>query len=88
MEDGSIENDLGPGKPCNMWMMADEPVSAIDLPVESRLMLELVGRGPRPQIAAAFDLRQDITEGLPAGAYHYAFGDLGRYAAIVGRIAA
>jgi hypothetical protein len=88
MEDGSILSDLGAGKPFKTWTMADDPALGIDLPAESRLMLELVRRDPLPQIVGAFDLHQDVeTEDLPAGAYHYAFGDLGRYSAIVARIA-
>lgn len=88
MEDGSLEADLGAGKPFRSWMMADDPALGLHLPAETRLMLELVRRDPRPQIVAAFDLHQDVvTPGLPACAYHYAFGDLGRYSAIVARIA-
>jgi hypothetical protein len=88
MEDGSIESDLGAGKRFKSWTMADDPALDVDLPAESRLMLELVRQDPLPQIVAAFDLHQDVvTGGLPAGAYHYAFGDLGRYSAIVARIA-
>ena len=87
MEDGSISSDLGLGKPYRSWMMADDPALGIDLPAESRLMLELVRHDPLRQIVAAFDLHQDVGEGLPASAYHYAFGDLDRYSTIVRRIA-
>lgn len=88
MEDGSLEADLGAGKPYRSWAMADDPALGLDLPAETRLMLELVRRDPLPQVVAALDLHQDVvTPGLPACAYHYAFGDLGRYSAIVARIA-
>jgi hypothetical protein len=88
MEDGSLEADLGAGKPFQSWVIANVPALGLDLPAESRLMLELVRRDPLPQVVAAFDLHQDVvTPGLPACAYHYAFGDLGRYSAIVARIA-
>jgi len=87
MEDGSILSDLGAGRPFKSWAMADDPALDTDLPAESRLMLELVRRDPLTQIVAALDLHQDVETELPAGAYHYAFGDLGRYSAIVARIA-
>jgi hypothetical protein len=87
LEDGSISGDLGPGRPFQSWTMADDPALGVDLPAESRLMLQLVHRDPLGQIAAAFDLHQDVGGDLPAAAYHYAFGDLDRYSAIVERIA-
>lgn len=88
MEDGSLEGDLGTGKPFRSWVMADEPTLGLDLPAETRLMLELVRRDPLEQVVAALDLHQDVvTAGLPACAYHYAFGDLRRYPGIVARVA-
>jgi hypothetical protein len=87
MADGSIEGDLGPGRPFESWRMADDPSLGIDLPAESRLMLELVRQDPLDQVVAAFDLHQDYVTDLPSCAYHYAFGDLGRYAPVVARVA-
>lgn len=87
MPDGSVESDLGTGRPFARWTMADDPGLGVDLPAESRLMLELVRRDPLDQVVAALDLHQDYVTGLPPCAYHYAFGDLGRYAGITDRIA-
>lgn len=87
LEDGSLEGDLRAGMPFQRWLLADEPELGLELPAESRLMLELVRQDPLPQVVAALDLHQDYVTGLPPCAYHYAFGDLSRYAGIVGRIA-
>lgn len=88
LDDGSVTGEIGVGGSFNRWMLADEPELGIDLPAETRLMLELVRRDPNEQVVAAFDLHQDlVTEGLPPRAYHYAFGDLSRYDAIVRRVA-
>ena len=88
LEDGSVTGDLGAGESFRSWMLADEPALGIDLPAESRLMLELVRQDPNEQVVAAFDLHQDfVTEGLGPCAYHYAFGDLSRYDDIVAEVA-
>ena len=87
LPDGSIESDLGTGRPFAGWTMADDPALGVDLPAESRLMLELVRQDPLDQVVAALDLHQDYVTGLPPCAYHYAFGDLDRYAGITARIA-
>jgi len=87
MEDGSVRGDLLNGKPFERWVFADDPSVDVDLPVEARLMLELVRRDPLARVVAAFDLHQDhVSEGLPACTYQYAFGDLDRYAAIVAKV--
>jgi hypothetical protein len=87
MEDGSAQGDLLDGSPFATWVYADDPRVDVDLPVEARLMLDLVRRDPLEQVVAAFDLHQDlVTEGLPARTYQYAFGDLSRYAGIVARV--
>jgi hypothetical protein len=87
MEDGSVQGDLLNGKPFKSWVFADDPSVDVDLPVEARLMLELVRQDPLEQVVAAFDLHQDhVTEGLPARTYQYAFGDLDRYAGIVAKV--
>lgn len=86
LEDGSIGSDLGAGRPYAGWTLADDPALGVDLPVESRLMLELVRQDPLDQVVAALDLHQDYITGLPPCAYHYAFGDLDRYRAIAARI--
>lgn len=86
MPDGSLEGDLGPGRPFDSWVMADHPALGVDLPAESRLMLELVRQDPLPQVVGALDLHQDHLSGLPPCAYHYAFGDLERYADVTRRI--
>jgi hypothetical protein len=87
MDDGSIESDLGPGKPSTPWTIANDPALGIDLPEESRVMLELVQRDPLSQVVAAFDWHQDLVTDLPMCAYHYAYGDLARYDEIAARIA-
>jgi hypothetical protein len=86
-EDGSVTGDLAPGAAFTRWLLADEPGLGVDLPAEARLMLSLVRQDPNDQVVAAFDLHQDlVTQGLGPCAYHYAFGDLGRYDAIVARL--
>jgi hypothetical protein len=86
--DGSVVGDLGPGQPFESWSMADDPAVAADLPAESLLMLQLVRQDPLDQVVAALDLHQDLlTEGLGPCAYHYAFGDLARYAGVVAEVA-
>ena len=76
--DGSIgEADLGPSDTFSEWLFSADPSLSIQLPVETRLFQELVKKDPLDQVAAAIDLHQDyITPGLPACAYHYAYGDL------------
>lgn len=87
MEDGSVVGDLGAGGPFRRWVPADDPGLGVDLPVESRAMLGLARRDPLHQVVAALDLHQDHLSGLPPCAYHYAFGDLARYAGIAQRVA-
>ena len=88
MEDGSIESDLGTGKPFLTWKMADDAALHVDLPKEAKMMLELVRQDPVGQVVAALDLHQDyLTEDLPPCAYHYAFGDLHKYQTITEKIA-
>jgi hypothetical protein len=87
LADDSVESDMGAGRPFARWAMADDPAFGVDLPAESRLMLELVRQDPPGQVVAALDLHQDYLTGLPPCAYHYAFGDLERYAGIAARIA-
>ncbi|HEX6246311.1 MAG TPA: hypothetical protein VFZ64_00450 [Nocardioidaceae bacterium] len=87
MEDGSVRGDLPVGVPFARWLWADDPDLGLDLPVETRLMLELVRKDPLQQVVAAFDLHQDyVTEGLGPCTYQYAFGDLDRYTEIVRRV--
>jgi hypothetical protein len=87
LEDGSVRGDLRSGDGFDRWLLADEPSLGVDLPAEARLMLSLVRQDPNDQVVAAFDLHQDlVTEGLGPCAYHYAFGDLSRYAGVVARL--
>jgi hypothetical protein len=87
LEDGSVEGDLGAGRPFARWLLADEPSLDVDLPLEARVMLSLVREDPNEQVVAAFDLHQDlVTDGLGPCAYHYGFGDLSRYDGIVARL--
>ncbi len=88
MPDGSIEGDLGAGRPFTRWLMSDSPELSIRLPLEAKLTQEMVRREPLDQVAAAVDLHQDyLTEGLPPCAYHYVYGDVSIYQSIADQIA-
>ena len=88
MADGSYEGDLGVGKPFKRWLMSDAPELAIHLPLEAKVIQELVRKDPLDQVVAAIDLHQDyLTEGLPPCAYHYAYGDLSPLRPIADKIA-
>lgn len=77
MADGSYEGDIGSGKPFKRWLMSDSPELSVHLPLEAKVIQELVRKDPLDQVAAALDLHQDyITKDLPPCAYHYAYGDL------------
>ncbi|MCP5156215.1 MAG: succinylglutamate desuccinylase/aspartoacylase family protein [Ectothiorhodospiraceae bacterium] len=87
--DGSIGASLAPGAAFDGFAWASVPELGLALPAETALMHALLARDPLHQIRAALDLHQDhLTPGMPPGAYHYAFGDLGRYRAVVERIRA
>ncbi|MFZ2202019.1 MAG: succinylglutamate desuccinylase/aspartoacylase family protein, partial [Microgenomates group bacterium] len=64
MADGSYEGDLGSGKPFKRWLMSDSPELSVHLPLEAKVIQELVRKDPLDQVAAALDLHQDyITPG-------------------------
>ncbi|WKZ29213.1 MAG: succinylglutamate desuccinylase/aspartoacylase family protein [Patescibacteria group bacterium] len=72
------------------WRWSSDPTlpNPPALPAETRLMHERLKLIDWPRVVAAIDLHQDrITPGVGPGAYHYGYGDLGRYADIVSRIA-
>lgn len=85
--DGEVRSDLQSGGSFERWLMSDDPSLGIDLPLETRMMLDLVRTDPNDQVVAAFDLHQDyVTDGLAPCTYQYAFGDLDRYDEIVSRV--
>ncbi len=84
LEDGSLVDDLGAGKPFRSWMWASDPRSGARLAAETKLQHDLLRNDPLGQAVVCLDLHQDhISAGMPPAAYHYAFGDLTRYRGIV-----
>lgn len=82
---GELTDEIGEGQDYLRWEWADDVVTT--LPLEARCFLKCLRRDPLEQVAAGIDMHQDYSEGLPPCAYHYAFGDLERYALIVKKIA-
>lgn len=86
--DGRTVSELPPDAPFRRWAWSSERPSTRPLPVETSAMHRLLRADPLAQVVVALDLHQDrLTEGLGPAAYHYAFGDLSRYASIVRAIA-
>ncbi len=94
LRDGTIVDDLGSGSDFQTWFWshrgpADRPWDATGLPAETKCWLELFEREWQEhpwQFVAFLDLHQDYFIKDRPGAYHYAFGDLVRYEAIVAEI--
>ncbi len=87
LEDGSLVDDLGVGRPMRSWLWSSDPKAGARLPAETKLQHDLLRRDPLDRAVICLDLHQDrISAGLPPAAYHYAFGDLARYRGIVAKI--
>ena len=89
LPDGRLAGGLpGTDTPFDGWLWSGDPSLAIPLPEETRVMQRMLAAEPLTRLAAVLDLHQDrLTPGVGPAAYHYAFGDLDRYSAIVERIA-
>jgi len=86
--DGRFVSELAEGASHRSWAWSSDPRLGLALPVETAAMHRLLRAAPLSQVVAALDLHQDhLTPGLGPCAYHYAFGDLARYAPIVEAIA-
>ncbi len=86
--DGRWVSELAPDAQFRRWVWSSELRPPPPLPVETALMHRLLRADPLAQVIVALDLHQDhLTPGLGPAAYHYAFGDLTRYAPIVDAIA-
>ncbi len=89
LADGKLTDDLKGGTEYKRWLWSSDPAANAHLPLETQLMHRWLRAEPLGQIAAVIDLHQDlITPGVPAAAYHYAFGDLTVYSGIIDQIAA
>ncbi len=87
LSDGKVVDDLVDGFEFESFRWSSDVGGR--LAEETRVMHELLKQEPWSQVSACIDLHQDyIHENGRAGpaAYHYAFGDLGRYAAVVAEI--
>ncbi len=83
LADGRIVDDLRDGKAFESWSWSSDTRLHITLPVETRLMHDLLRQDPLHSVQAAIDLHQDwITRDLSPLAYHYGFGDLSVYQSI------
>jgi hypothetical protein len=81
--------DLRDEREMTEWAWSSEDCLAIDLPVETRAMHGFLAREDWPHVAAAVDLHQDYLSPIEGpGAYHYGYGDLGRFRGIVERVGA
>lgn len=87
LEDGRISDEAPVDGSFRRWLWSADPSLGLTLPAETLLLQELLARDPLDRVRAALDLHQDrLTVGAPPAAYHYAFGDLSRYEAIVSGI--
>lgn len=87
LEDGRIADEVPVGGAFRRWIWSSDPSAGATLPAETALLHTLLARDPLDRVRAALDLHQDrITPGAPPAAYHYAFGELARYASIVSGI--
>jgi len=87
LEDGSWRGDLGSGGDFRRWAWSCDPLLGARLPQETALLHTLLRQQPLDRLVAALDLHQDcITPTDHPFAYHYAFGDLGRYVPIVRQV--
>lgn len=87
LPDERIVDDLREGDIFASWGWASEPQFHVLLPLETRLMHDLLRQDPLDSVQAVIDLHQDgITKGAPPLAYHYAFGDVAVYQSIVREI--
>jgi hypothetical protein len=78
LEDGTVAEELAENQAFTEWRWASQ------VPAETRVMLGLLHEEPLAEVRGVLDLHQDhLSEGAPPRAYHYAFGDVSRYASII-----
>lgn len=83
---GELTDEIEEGQGYLCWKWADE--LGLELPLEAKCLIDSLKRDPLSQVVAGIDLHQDyLSGGLPPCAYHYAFGNLEKYAPIVREIA-
>ena len=86
-DDGSLVDEVEPSLDPLRWRWSTD--LAVDLPVETRALHELLRREPLDRVVAAIDLHQDLlTAGVGPAAYTYAFGDTTPYRDIVAKVRA
>lgn len=84
LADGRWVWDLPPDAAVMEWRWSSDARFGLRLPPETAAMHERLRQEDWPRVAAAIDLHQDFLSSDQApGAYHYAYGDLARYAPIV-----
>ncbi len=87
LADGRFVDDLRDSNVFASWGWASNPEFQVPLPPETRLMHDLLKQDPLGSVQAVIDLHQDwITKAAAPLAYHYAFGDVTVYEAIVRQI--
>lgn len=87
LPDDWIVDDLKESNVFTSWGWASDPQYRVSLPLETRLMHDLLRQDPLGSVQAVIDLHQDwITRDAPPLAYHYAFGDVAVYLPIVREI--
>ena len=69
------------------WLWSSDPIVGERQPAETRVMHGFLRNEDWPNIRVALDLHQDnLTQGTPAGAYYYSFGDSSQYSNIIAQI--
>jgi len=87
LDDGSLLDDIGSGRRFTRWHWSSAPGLGLELPAATVALHRALRADPLRRVVAAVDLHQDHITPVDAPlAYHYAFGDLSRYAAIVARL--
>lgn len=91
LEDGAMVDDLAqtPHEKVKRWLWSSDPSLNAHLPLETRLMQDLLKKDPLKQVVGVLDLHQDyITETDKPAAYHYSFGNLSAYKTIIKNVEA
>ena len=85
--DGSWTWNLLDDHSVKAWRWSSDPIVSQRLPAETALMHESLKREDWDKVKIALDIHQDnLTQGTPAGAYHYPFGNVSRYTDIINHI--